>query len=273
MAKRKDSIALFEVVTKRRSDANLNVPTWMGTKGPTGAGEPPPPPPPPPASPASRPAGPGATSRLWSSIASGAGGQLTLKLSYTHLILAAAVLALVVILSVWAAYRFGLGTNPTRPAESSTMSQRTPLGQRVVAPVKSGAAKSGSPAVAAALPAATAVRIPGKYYLVIQEMVGTSEKDQAEAQQIAAWCTAQGEPATVAGHLIPRTGKRFPIVWSLRPFDSPTGADALEYGKKIETLGKTYKAQYKRYDFRQQRDGKFDPWYTKYTPPSGAAKK
>ena len=281
VAKRKDSIALFEVITKRRSDVNLNVPPWMGAKDSSSAGEPPPSP----TAPAVQSAAPGvlpgaapsalpgalpsASSRAWSRLASGAGGQLTLKLTYAHCLLAGAVLALVVIVSVWAAYRLGSASVPAGPAANAPLTDRVPLGQYVVA--GQGAAKSGAPAVTPA-PAPTSVRVPGKYYLVIQEMVGATEADRAEAAQIADWCTAHGEPATVAGHTVPRTGKTFPIVWSSRPFDSATSPEALDFGRKVEALGKTYKAQYKRYDFRQQRNGKFDPWFEKYRLPAAAAK-
>jgi len=265
VAKRKDSIALFEVITKRRSDANLSVPPWMSVKGTAGAAEPPVAPPPPP--PAAEPAAPGAAARAWSSLASGTGGQLTLRLSYTHLLLAAAVLALVVIVSVWAAYRLGSATRQDNPPAKTTMAEKTPLGPHVVAGNADVAkSKSGSPAPAAATgePAATATRVSGKYYLVIQSLVGATTEDQAEAEQIRAWCAQHGEPATVATHTLAKTGKSRYIVWSLRPFDSPSSAEALNYGRKIEALGRDYKARYKRYDFRQQRDGKFDPWFEVY---------
>jgi hypothetical protein len=45
VAKRKDSIALFEVIKNQRNEVNLNVPQWMGAKDSAGAGEPPPLPP------------------------------------------------------------------------------------------------------------------------------------------------------------------------------------------------------------------------------------
>jgi hypothetical protein len=277
VAKRKDSIALFEVIKNQRNEVNLNVPQWMGAKDSAGAGEPPPLPTAPTVQSAVQPAAPGAlpgalssaASRAWSRLASGAGGQLTLKLTYAHCLLAGAVLALVVIVSVWAAYRLGSASVPAGPAPNAPLTDRVPSGQYVVA--GQGAAKSGSPAVAPVL-APTSVRVPGKYYLVIQEMVGATEADRAEAEQIAAWCIAHGEPATVAGHTVPRTGKTFPIVWSSRPFDSATSPEALDFGGKIEALGKTYKARYKRYDFRQQRNGKFDPWFEKYRLPAAAAK-
>jgi hypothetical protein len=273
VAKRKDSIALFEVITKRRSDANLSVPPWMGVKGTAGAEEPAAAPP---AQAAAQPAAPGAASRAWSSLASGAGGQLTLKLSYTHLLLAAAVLALVVIVSVWAAYRLGLASSPAKPPQANApLTTKVPLGQYVVGE-NAGVAKSKSgspaPAAAAGTPAPMATRVPGKYYLVIQSIPGGGKAQMDEAGQIAAWCTANGEPATAAVYSQPKASKQWSIVWSLRPFGSPLGADAQEYGKKIETLGRTYKAKYKKYDFRQQNGGKFDPWFVKYTSPSGAAK-
>ena len=264
MAKRKDSIALFEVIKNRRSDANLNVPTWMGGKGTDGAGEPPPPPPPTPAlqpSLAAQPAAPGAASRAWSRLAGATGGQFTFRVTYRHCLLAAAVLGLVIIVSVWAAYRLGSGSGPINPPAERTLAEKSPLGPHVAAGNAAANSSAKSPAVA---PAATPVRVPGKYYLVIQSLVGASPEDQAEAEQIRLWCAQHGELATVATHMLPRTGKSRCIVWSLRPFDSPTSPEAQAFGRKIETLGKDYKAQYKRYDFRQQRDGKFDPWFEVY---------
>jgi len=274
VAKRKDSIALFEVIKNQRNEVNLNVPQWMGAKDSAGAGEPPPLPTAPTVQPAVQPAAPGAlpgalssaASRAWSRLASGAGGQLTLKLTYAHCLLAGAGLALVVIVSVWAAYHLGSASIPARPAANAPLTDRVPSGQYVVA--GQGAAKSGPPAVAPA-PAATAVRVPGKYYLVIQSIPGGGKAQLDEAAQIAGWCTANGEPATAAVYSQTRASKQWSIVWSLRPFDSPLAANAQEYGKKIETLGKTYKAQYKRYDFRQQNDGKFDPWFVIYRAQPG----
>ncbi len=260
MAKRKDSIALFEVIKNRRSDANLNVPPWMGGKGSAGAEAYPPPAAAPKVqqAPQAQPAGPGAASRAWSRLASGAGGQLMLRLSYTHLLLAGAALVLVIVVSVWAAYRLGSKSGPASAAPDTTLTNRVPAGQHVVAGKAASNSGTQAPAVA---PAATAARVTGKYYLVIQSLVGASKEDQAEAEQIRAWCAQHGEPATVATHTLARTGKPRCIVWSLRPFDLPSSPEAQAYGRKIETLGKDYKAQYKRYDFRQQRDGKFDPWF------------
>jgi len=261
VAKRKDSIALFEVIKNQRNEVNLNVPQWMGAKDSAGAGEPPPLPTAPAVQPAVQPTVQSAASRAWSRLASGAGGQLTLKLTYAHCPLAGAGLALVVIVSVWAAYHLGSASIPAGPAANAPLTDRVPSGQYVVA--GQGAAKSGSPAVAP-VPASTLLRVPGKYYLVIQSLVGASKEDQAEAEQIRAWCAQHGEPASVATHTLARTGKSRCIVWSLRPFDSPSSPEALNYGRKIEALGKNYNAQYKRYDFRQQRDGKFDPWFEVY---------
>jgi len=251
VAKRKDSIALFEVIKNRRSDANLTVPPWMGAKGTAGAQEPP--------LPTAQPAAPGAASTAWSRLSSGAGGQLTLKLTYTHCLVAAVVLALVAIVSVWAAYQLGAGSRPApKPAAGVTLAEKVPPGPHVV--TGNNAAKPSAPAVAPG-PAAASSRVPGKYYLVIQSMVGATKADQVEAEQIRTWCAQHGEPATVATYRLSRTGKELCIVWSLRPFNSSSSPEAQEFGKHIETLGKLYNAQYKRYDFRQRRDGKFEPWF------------
>lgn len=260
VAKRKDSIALFEVIKNQRNEVNLNVPQWMGAKDSAGVQGPPPLPTAPVVQPTVQSTVQSAASRAWSRLASGAGGQLTLKLTYAHCLLAGAGLALVVIVSVWAAYHLG-SASTAKPAANAPLTDRVPSGQYVVA--GQGGAKSGAPAEVLA-PASTAVRVPGKYYLVIQSIPGGGKAQLDEAAQIAGWCTANGEPATAAVYSQTRASKQWSIVWSLRPFDSPLAANAQEYGKKIETLGKTYKAQYKRYDFRQQNDGKFDPWFVIY---------
>jgi hypothetical protein len=104
-------------------------------------------------------------------------------------------------------------------------------------------------------------RVPGKYYLVIQTAAGMSDQDKKDASQIAGWLWHEKkEPAEVRPIRI-SSDKIVYGVWSLRPFESYLGADAIEFGRNIEELGKEYKLKYGKYWFSQHRQGKLDPYY------------
>lgn len=246
MAKRKDSIALFEVIKNRRDDANLNVPKWMGAQGSASQQEPPEVPQP----------QPGAAPKAWSRIVSGSSGQLLFRLNYRHCILAAVGLVVVLIATVWIAYAVGSGSQATVPAGTGPMAGKVPAGKHVL----------GRPAGQGDTPVVSASgRVLGKYYLVIQALAGVEPKDLAEAGRIASWCKANGEQVTVAKYTHPNSSKKRYIVWSLRPFESRSGQDALAFAKTVELLGKKYFAKYRTYDFRQRTSAnKFDPWFEPY---------
>ncbi|MBI5724868.1 MAG: hypothetical protein HZA50_12985 [Planctomycetes bacterium] len=93
-------------------------------------------------------------------------------------------------------------------------------------------------------------RIAGKHYLVIQILEGDTENDMAEAQKIIDFLKQKGEPAGV----ITLTSKRPPYksrhtVLSNTAFDSSQSAQADEFRKKIESLGKDYLAKSRLYGF------------------------
>ncbi len=246
MAKRKDSIALFEVIKNRRDDANLNVPKWMGGQGSASQQEPPEP----------VQAQPGAAPKARSRIVSGSSGQLLFRLNYTHCILAAVGLVLVLIAAVWIAYAAGSGSSATVPAGPGKMAGKVLPGKHVLG---NGSGKGKAPA------ASPSGRVPGKYYLVVQALGGIDNKDLAEAGRIATWCKENGEQVTVAKYTHPNSARKRYIVWSLRPFDSRFGEEAEAFGKKVEALGKRYFAKHKTYDFRQRTStGKLDPWFERY---------
>lgn len=250
MAKRKDSIALFEVIKNRRSDVNLNVPKWMGAQDSASQQE----------SPELGPAQPGAAPKVWSRIVSGSSGQLLFRLNYTHCILAAVGLVLVLIAAVWIAYAAGSGSHTTVAAGSGPMAKKVPPGKHVLGNGSGKAAAKGeAPAVS------PSGRVPGKYYLVVQALAGIDNKDLAEAGRIATWCRDNGEQVTVAKYTHPNSARKRYIVWSLRPFNSRSGEETLAFGKKVEALGKRYFAKHKTYDFRQRTStGKLDPWFERY---------
>jgi hypothetical protein len=265
--KRKDSIALFEVITNRRNDVNLNVPKWMGGQGsaaaqdPAGVPQPAPPPPPAAAAQGVVPAAPAAEP---AAAPAAPGRQMTLKLTQKHLILGGAGLAVVVVAALVIGYAIhGSGrTGVPEGANGGAMKNGVTKNSGVLA--GKGAAGTGTKGSTVGqggipAPAAGGSRVDGKYYLIVQQLGGASAKDLAEAERIRAWCAQHGEQVTVNTFL--SGGKKYYIVWSLRPFDSGSSQEALDFGKQIEGLGKMYFAEYKTYNFLQRNKGKFDPWY------------
>ena len=89
-------------------------------------------------------------------------------------------------------------------------------------------------------------------------MRGKNPDDLAYARRIVKWLATQNVAASVAE--LPKAY----VVWSKRPFDSYRSEAAREFALAIEELGKTYRQHPDnklRYDFRQRRDGQFDPYY------------
>ena len=259
MSKRKDSIALFEVIKNRRNEVNLNVPKWMGGQGAEAPQEPAPVPPaaaaPPPSPPAASPQAEAGDSPAEQQ------GLLTLKLTQTHLILGCMALVFAVVLAAWIGYSLaggsGPGQTPSGPGGGSLKNQ-VPPGKHVLAG-KDGPSGSAKEGAKSSQPPAGGDRTKGKYYLIIQQLSSAAPKDMTEAQRIQAWVANQGEPATVNTFVSGK--KKYYIVWSLRAFDSPSSPEAQDFGRKIEGLGKKYFAEYKTYNFLQRHKGKFDPWY------------
>ena len=250
MAKKKDSVALFEVIQKaRQNQASMEVPKWMG-----GADQPSPPEPGPqeplPRPPVGNPAG--AAEPLVAVV----GDRLRLSLNYTSCAAVVMGLAILLVGAFALGWWGGAGRDvPEKPG--GRLKDRTPMGRHVLG----GTKPPGGAAATKKVAAGASERQPGKWYLVIQGLTGTAPGDLEEARRIADWCNQRKEPATVARYTSPRSGKQRYIVWSLKPFDSPIGEPAKQYGAAIETLGRSYFAQHKTYDFRQRSGGKFDPWF------------
>ena len=111
-------------------------------------------------------------------------------------------------------------------------------------------------------------RMPGKYYLVIQQLRGKSAQDLKDARGIARWCKDKGVAAEVW------QTPRYYYVWAYRPLDSyqdTLKAGAIQYAKDIEKLGREYskhaaktRGELKRYDFRQRKGGKLEPHFRLY---------
>lgn len=266
MGKKKDSMALFEVISKsrqRRTAADLNVPRWMaGGEGAQDADEAQAEPKTPGAAPTvgrSEPAPrerPSGVETRYASVTAEP-GRLHLSVTYVTAGFVAAALVILLLGAFWlgratggsdgAAVQAGTGAPPLRPEAAEGVAGSTN------APRPSAA---GAPAAGTEAPAAQ--RTPGKFYLVIQNLLGSGPEQERAAFEIQDFCRAHGEPATVNLY------KGKVIVWSLTPFDSPNSTAALAYGRKIEKLGQQYQQQGGRYDFRQRRDGQFDPLFLLY---------
>lgn len=95
-----------------------------------------------------------------------------------------------------------------------------------------------------------------KYYLVVQGLMGTTDRHRAEAEAIAEFLNGHGERVAVMKYSGVPTQY---IVMSLRSFDDPDSAEARRYIRAIEEQGKLYRSQGGRYDFRQGETG----WFVK----------
>jgi len=262
VAKKKNSVALFEVIQKtKRSDASMDVPKWMGGQGPK-APAPAVPERPGAARPAASPAEAGGPERL----VTVTGDRLRLSLNYTTAAIAIGVLVVLVLMG-FAIGRYAGGRG--EPAKQGTMAERTPYSPDVVggpkpAPAEGTRTGTGTPVGGDA--AADSAREKGKWYLVIQGLGGTRPADLEEAWRITTFCKANGVPAKPARYTAPSGGKQRYIVWSLVPFDSAKDEKAWQYARKVEAVGKEYFAKYTTYDFRQRMaaGGKFNPWFELY---------
>jgi hypothetical protein len=96
----------------------------------------------------------------------------------------------------------------------------------------------------------------GKYYLVVQGLMGMDSHHRVEAEAIANFLNSNGEPVTVMTYK--GTPQQY-IVLSQRGFDSPDSPEAKKYMQAIEEQGKLYKSQGGKYDFNQGPSG----WFVK----------
>ena len=155
------------------------------------------------------------------------GGRLTLSLNYVSCL----VVSTGVLLLIAGAFWLGRTTAPS--------------------PVIPG--RTGQPVVK---------RQVGKYYMVIQTLDGFTTATMAEAKQIVKFCSASGEPSEVK-----QVGKNL-IVWSATPFDSRNSEEVIAHALFVQNeLGVKYARKYgSKYKFRQpQKNGKLVPVLYPYT--------
>lgn len=248
MAKKKSSVALFEVInrTKRKHmDAGLSVPTWM-----TGPGhredqtEPPStyrpvsaaPPLPRAAAPVSEPAR--------EPMVSTEPGRIRLSMTFVT----AGIVAVTFLVLLIGVFILGRASAP-----AGTVTAEADLGQPTLDP---GVLDRRPPAPPTGNNGGQRQRLAGKYYLVIQNTLGKTAQHKAVAGEIASWCARKGHPAEAR-----QATTGYWVVWSYTPFDAPTSEDALAYAQQIEALGREYRRDGGQFDFRQRRNGQFDPLY------------
>ena len=252
MGKRKNSIALYEVISKTKklgSEPKLTVPSWAGhdATGAVGpaedqAHE---------ASPAGAPAEAAPTPSIFDAPAPREpalvreGDRMRLTLSYLNWILLG--LGLVVLLAV--AFLVGRSSVSAPGNLAALPGAPAPIPQGTSARGPGAGTGQGQPP--AAVPSR---RIAGKYYLVIQGGL----KNKEEGDRIAQFCYENGEPSTVSRYS--QSNQYF--VLSMAPQDSPDSESAVRHAQKIEDLGKKYFQKHKTYDFRQRnRENKFQPTF------------
>jgi hypothetical protein len=240
VAKKKNSIALFEAISKSKEKnayAGVSVPAWLSkVSQPQDPGQPPAENPPP--IPGSAPYG---------------GPKIVLSG-------AGLVLVLAVIVTVGAAgFLAGRATAPGKTVQNAVTGYHRP---------GLNAPDGGTPAEVVELPARTI----GKQYLVIQRFEKMTAEDWKEAKDIADWLVKQkGEKCEAK--IIQVRNDKFLAVWSLRAFDSYLSPEAQKYAEHIEALGREFKTtevfrkSTGKYTFSQHRQGKLDPYYVVYRGP------
>jgi hypothetical protein len=251
--KKKNSLALFEVISKgkeKRANDELNVPGWMGRRSEAPAPAPPPRPEPPRARTAS--ASPMETEPVWSV----SFRRVRISLSYPQGWVAAgavaAALAVVFLLGRYSA-------SPAKPAGAPGSAGTGEVYKGEPEPLPGGlqAGQDGS--------SAKSKREVGKSYLVIQTMQGLGERE--EADRIAQFCTANAVDADVALWQDGKTKKRILVVWALKPTDMRKETARKELAQRVEKIGEKYFAKYKTYQMKQPLD---KLWFQEYTEQMAA---
>jgi hypothetical protein len=266
MTKRKDAVALFDLISKGKNKVEgrtpgLNVPGWFRKTSAPAEGEPgqqegetqddasaPDAAPDaafPPALPQAAPTAFGAIEPTEPMVAFTDG---RVRISVNLVTCAVAVMGLVFALGMM--FYLGRITGRTPAAGSGE--------------VAGGSAAPRSGAGEANMAEVLAKWTKGKYYLIIDRMGGMTEKDKEDALAIAEYCRKNGHPCEA---VILNGPKPVCAVQSLEPFESSTGPKNLEFARAIEDLGKRYQPSPGRtkYMFSQKRpDGKLAP---SFLPP------
>ncbi len=237
MTKKKNSPALFEAISKTRQQQkqeNMAVPKWMDQRSDSGED----------------PVDSIETQRRFAGplISTGA-GRLVLSLD---VIASLAIVSGLIVLLI-AAFWLGRVTGPDSPSDP---------GSGGLPPVNTEVLNIAGETPNSSVPKpAVSSRILGKHYLVIESLAGFSDTDRADAGKIVGFLASQGEKADIGKTTV--AGKQVYVIWSLRPMDSPTSDEAVNFAEKIESLGKQYQVQFGKYRFQQRRSptANLEPYY------------
>ena len=272
MSKKKDSRALFELISKNREKrlaAKLGVPEWMGKgQAPALPGadeadrEAPEPEIPPEQDPphAPRPPAGRKPQRPAERVLVLENDRVKLSVSF----LSAGVTGLGLLVLLLGAFWLGRYTAPApadQPPEEPDRNAKKD-GDAAKKPDPSGGRKPPGPGPV------TAGLQTGKYYLVVETLVGSSPTDLDDARKIQEFCDRQGLPAKVMSYAPRAGGKARYMVWSLRPFDlaETTSDPGSQHAAQVEKLGQEYGRTHGKYFFKQGRDDRdrIEGWFLPY---------
>ena len=246
MAKKKDSMALFEVISKsrdKRSRGEMGVPDWMGDSVPGAPQQ---------AEASTTPTATHEAARKPAIVKTG--GQLQVTLNYISCL--AVVLGLVLLLA--GAFWLGRST-ASQGGEAAQAGMKASYRPGLIGQSSS---KTGAKQPEMKLPP----RQVGKYYLVIESTGGAQDWHLGKAREMQRFCYFEGgEPSEVRKYPATQNTKEQYVVWSLTPFDSPRSREATQHAEMIERLGARYFGKHGDFKFQQRKnkDAPLDPWYLK----------
>jgi hypothetical protein len=180
------------------------------------------------------------------------GGQLRLSLTHNQGIIAG--VAAVLILAV--AFMLGRAAAPSVPAVGGK-AERPPAAPAVLkdqpsqkATVKANVPVGPTEAARNEQPQGK-VEVSqdlekGKYYLIVQGLMGNEPAHLKDAEAITKFCNEQGEPVKVF-----KLSDQY-VVLSLTPFALHDSVEAKKFAQAIENLGKAYMAEHGKYNFKQR---------------------
>jgi hypothetical protein len=271
--KKKNAMALFEAISKSKAkrSEDMTVPAWIGrgqaappsaaagqaglpaAVGAPNVGVPPAgaPPAAPPPLPGERSAAPACGQAPWPAGAdTPEPSQDVVTLSMTRK--AAVLIVLGMVLVVAGSFILGRQVGKwsgSGPANAGNANNVTGAG-----------AAMGEPKP---VPPANADFVPNKYYLVIEELSGYSDKDKADAASIVEFCTQHGEPAKMVQFTAGGTKKPRAAVLSLKPHDTGDRDDAVKAeAQAVENMGKQYFKLHRDYWLSQydKKTGQLTAW-------------
>jgi hypothetical protein len=171
-------------------------------------------------------------------------------------ILTAAITAGCIMVALVAAFTIGwlAAPGPGPAAEADSISDAQSDSARAQAPPPLN--NQDRPAMVATT---TGQRSPDRQYLIIETLRGASQDDLNEADRIVAFTAEHGLPADI--QLTGRNTNPRYVVWSLQGFLDRESPEAEAFVEKVQRVGETYFERYGTYRFRQERDGRAQPFW------------